>query len=270
MTMPQFPIISLLTDFGTSDPYVGIMKGIIADIAPNARVIDLTHLIPPQNVRAGALALERSYQYFPAGTIHLAVIDPGVAANRHALVIRAGHYLFVGPDNGLFTFILKRTKDRQKPVKVIKIENPRYRLEPVSPVFHGRDLLAPAAAYLAAGAAVEDFGEELSNPVELTMPSPETNRGGWLGEIWAIDHFGSIETNLDSNLLVGCNPKSLKIKILGKIIDHWVSTYSEGKPGELVALVDSAGRLCICMVNGNAAHNLGANLGTPVELILNN
>lgn len=267
--MPQYPIISLLTDFGLTDPYVGIMKGIIADIAPNARIIDLTHLIPPQNVRAGALALERSYQYFPAGTIHLAVVDPGVAVERHALVIRAGHYLFVGPDNGLFTFILKRTKDKQKPVKVIQIENPRYGLEPASPVFHGRDLLAPAAAYLAAGAAVEDFGKELSNPVVLTMPYPEPTRGGWQGEVWAIDHFGSLETNLEKNLLAGCNPKSLKLKIFGKTIDRWVSSYAEGKPGELVVLMDSAGRLCVCMVNGNAAHNLGADLGTPVELLLN-
>jgi S-adenosyl-L-methionine hydrolase (adenosine-forming) len=267
--MPEYPIITLLTDFGLSDPYVGIMKGIIADIAPNAKVIDLTHLIPPQNVGAGALALDRAYQYFPAGTIHLAVINPGAGSNRQAIVMRAGHYLFVGPDNGLFTFIIKRAKTNQKQVKAFQLENPRYRLEPASPVFHGCDLFAPAAAYLAAGAAVEDFGREITNPIVLTMPFPEPSRRGWTGEVWAEDYFGSLETNMDSSLLVGCDPQKIKIKIAGKIIDRWVSTFSEGKPGELVVLVDSAGRLSICLVNGSAALELSAGVGTPVELILN-
>jgi S-adenosylmethionine hydrolase len=267
--MTQYPIITLLTDFGLSDPYVGIMKGIIEDISPNSRIIDLTHLIPPQNVRAGSLALERSYKYFPAGTIHLAVINSGVGSNRHALVMRAEHYLFVGPDNGLFSFVIQRAREKDKKFKVYRLENPRYRLEPVSPIFHGREMFAPAAAYLAAGAAVEEFGEVIPNPVILGMPAPEPSSGGWMGEVWAIDHFGSLETNLDSKLLFGCNPKMIKIRIKGKIIDHWVSTFSEGNPGELVALVDSADRLTICMVNGNAASVLGAGMGTPVELILN-
>jgi len=265
--MPENPIITLMTDFGLSDPYVGIMKGIIADIAPNAKVIDLTHLIPPQNIRAGALSLDRAYQYFPAGTIHLAVIDPGMGTNRQAIAIRAGHYLFVGPDNGLFTFVIKRAKTNQKPIKIFKLENPHYRLEPVSPVFHGRDLFAPAAAYLAAGAALEDFGEEIDNPVVLSVPFPEQTRRGWSGEVWAVDHFGSLETNLDGSLLDGCDPKNVRIKVAGKMIERWVNTCADGNPGELIALLDSAGRLSICIVNGSAAHVLSAGIGTPVELI---
>jgi S-adenosyl-L-methionine hydrolase (adenosine-forming) len=267
--MAASTIITLLTDFGLSDPYVGIMKGIISGIAPNARTIDLTHLIPPQNIRAGALALDRAYQYFPEGTIHLAVIDPGVESNRQTIVMRSGHYLFIGPDNGIFTFIIKRAKESQKPVKTFLLENPRYRLEPVSPVFHGRELLAPAAAYLAAGAALENFGKEITNPVVLSIPVPEPNMRGWSGEIWAVDHFGSLETNFESNLLVGCDPKKIKIKAAGKIIERWVNTFSEGKPGELIVLVDSTGRLVISVVNGSAAHMIGAGVGTPVELILN-
>jgi S-adenosyl-L-methionine hydrolase (adenosine-forming) len=266
--MPDYPLITLLTDFGISDPYVGIMKGIIADIAPDARVIDLTHLITPQNIREGALALDRAYQYFPAGTIHLAVIDPGVGSDRHAIAMRAGHYLFVGPDNGLFTFVIKRAKASQKPVKTVRLDNPRYRLEPVSPVFHGRDLFAPAAAYLAAGAALENFGNEIENPVILTMSFPESTNRGWKGEIWSVDHFGSLETNMESTLLTGVETKKIKIKISGKWVERWVTTFADGTPGELVAMVNSTGRLCICVVNGSATNELNAGVGTPVELIL--
>jgi len=268
MTKPEHPIITLLTDFGISDPYVGIMKGIIADIAPNAKTIDLTHLIPPQNIRAGALALDRAYQYFPAGTIHLAVIDPGVGSTRQAIAIRAGHYLFVGPDNGLFTFVIKRAKENHKQLRTFKLENPHFRLEPVSPVFHGRDLFAPAAAYLAAGAALEDFGVEIDNPVVLNVPFPEQTRRGWSGEVWAVDHFGSLETNLDKSHLEGHDPKNIKVRVAGKTIVHCVSTFAEEKPGQLAAMLDSAGRLSISIVNGNAANVLSAGLGTPVEVIL--
>lgn len=268
--MPDYPLITLLTDFGISDPYVGIMKGIIADIAPKARVIDLTHMITPQNIREGALALDRAYSYFPAGTIHLAVIDPGVGTERHALAIRTDHYLFVGPDNGLFTFVIKRAKSSQKPIKAVRLENPRYRLEPVSPVFHGRDLFAPAAAYLAAGAALENFGDVIESPVVIPMPFPEAISNGYHGEIWAVDHFGSLETNMESNLLSGIDPKQIRIKVAGKVVDHWVRTFADGEPGELVALVNSSGRLCISLVNGSAANELNAGVGTPVDLIFYN
>ncbi|NLF52521.1 MAG: SAM-dependent chlorinase/fluorinase [Leptolinea sp.] len=268
--MPDYPLITLLTDFGISDPYVGIMKGIIADIAPKARVIDLTHMITPQNIREGALALDRAYPYFPAGTIHLAVIDPGVGTERHALAMRTDHYLFVGPDNGLFTFVIKRAKSSQKPIKVVRLENPRYRLEPVSPVFHGRDLFAPAAAYLAAGAALENFGDVIENPVVLTMPFPEAISNGYHGEIWAVDHFGSLETNMESGLLSGIDPKQIRIQVAGKVVDHWVRTFADGEPGELVALVNSSGRLCISIVNGSAANELNVGVGTPVDLIIHN
>jgi len=266
--MDEHPIITLLTDFGLRDPYVGIMKGIISGIAPNAKIIDLTHLIPPQDIRAGALALDRSCKYFPPGTIHLAVVDPGVGTERHALAMRIDRQLFIGPDNGLFTFIIQWGKENRKQVKAFKIENPRFRLEPVSPVFHGRDLFAPAAAYLAAGAALEDFGPEITNPFVLSMAVPERTSSGWVGEIWAVDHFGSLETNFDNTLLSGCDPKRARIHIAEKIIDRWVTTFAEGKPGELVLLIDSADRLCISVVNGSAAKELGVGVGTPVELLV--
>lgn len=266
--MKQPPVITLLTDFGLSDPYVGIMKGIIADITPGATVIDLTHLIPPQDIWEGALALERAYEYFPTGTIHLAVIDPGVGSNRHAIVLQADNYLFVGPDNGLFTFIIKKARLNDKPVKAYRLDNPRYRLEPVSPVFHGRDLFAPAAAYLAAGASPQEFGEEVANPLELSISEPEPTGQGWMGEVWSMDHFGSLETNLNSELLLGCNPKRVKIIVAGKVINRWVNTFSDATQDELIALLNSAGRLSISVVNGNAAKTLKAGVGTPVELIL--
>ncbi len=267
--MRQPPVITLLTDFGLSDPYVGIMKGIIADIAPAATVIDLTHLIPPQDIWQGALVLERSYEYFPTGTIHLAVIDPGVGSNRHAIVLQADHYLFVGPDNGLFTFVIKKARANDRPVKAYRLDNPHFRLEPVSPVFHGRDLFAPAAAYLANGALPQEFGEEVENPVELPISEPEPTDRGWMGEVWSVDHFGSLETNLNGELLLGCNPKKIKIIVADRVITRWVTTFSEGTQNELIALLNSAGRLSISVVNGNASKTLTAGVGTPVELILN-
>jgi S-adenosylmethionine hydrolase len=260
--------ITLLTDFGLADPYVGIMKGIIADIAPHANVIDLTHLVPPQNIRFAALALDRAYQYFPAGTIHLAVVDPGVGSNRRAIAIRADQFLFVGPDNGLFTLVIKRALDSQKQVKACLLENPRFRLEPVSPVFQGRDLFAPAAAFLATGATLEDFGVEIENPVMLNLPRPEPTGRGWIGEIWTIDHFGSLESNISAGLLLGNDLSQIKIRVSEKEINGIVSTYSEGKANDLVAIINSAGRLSISVVNGNAAQYLKAGMSTPVEVII--
>lgn len=265
----EHPVITLLTDFGLSDPYVGILKGIIADIAPNANVIDLTHLIPPQNIRAGALALDRAYQYFPAGTIHLAVVDPGVGSNRRAIAMHTDQFFFVGPDNGLFTFVIKRARESQKEVKTFLLENPRYRLEPVSPVFHGRDLFAPAAAFLAAGADLEDFGAEINKPIVLKLPNPEPTENGWIGEVWAVDHFGSLETNLRAGLLPGNKLSRIRVLIAGKEIVGIAKTFADGKTGDLIALVDSAGRLSICVVNGNAAQHLKAGISTPVEIIIN-
>ena len=263
------PTITLLTDFGLSDPYVGILKGIIADIAPNAKVIDLTHLIPPQNIRAAALALDRSYQYFPADTIHLAVVDPGVGSKRRAIAMRADQFLFVGPDNGIFTFVIKRALDSEKQVRAFLLDNPRYRLEPVSPVFHGRDLFAPAAAFLATGAALEDFGPEIDKPVILDFPLPKPTESGWKGEVWVVDHFGSLETNINAGLLLGNDLSQIKILVAGREIVGIVNTYSDGKPGDLIAIIDSAGRLSISVVNGSAAQLLKVGISSSVEVIIN-
>ena len=263
------PTITLLTDFGLLDPYVGILKGIIADIAPKAKVIDLTHLIPPQNIRAAALALDRSFQYFPPDTIHLAMVDPGVGSKRHAIAMRAGQFLFVGPDNGIFTFVIKRALDSQKQVQTFLLDNPRYRLEPVSPVFHGRDLFAPAAAYLATGAALEDFGPEIQKPIILNFPNPEPTESGWKGEVWLVDHFGSLETNISAGMLLGNDLSRVKILVAGREIVGIVNSYSDGKSGDLIAIVDSAGRLSVSVVNGSAAQILKIGISSPVEAIIN-
>lgn len=263
------PIISLLSDFGLSDPYVGIMKGIIAGIAPQANLIDQTHLVAPQNIRSGALILDRAYRYFPMGTIHLAVIDPGVGSNRRAIAIRTGHFLFVGPDNGLFSLVIKRARETKEALKICELENPRYRLEPVSPVFHGRDLFAPAAAHLANGAAVEDFGRVVDRPIMINFPNPKPSGSGWIGEVWAVDHFGSLETNVHANVFREVDLTRVKIKILDREITGIVNTFADKRPGELMALINSAGRLSICIANGSAQKYLNATFSTPVEVSFN-
>jgi S-adenosylmethionine hydrolase len=183
--------------------------------------------------------------------------------------MQADQFLFVGPDNGLFTFVIQRAHESQKPIKAHLLENPQYRFEPVSPVFHGRDLFAPAAAYLAAGAKIEDFGEEVVRPVVLKFPNPEMTENGWKGEVWVVDHFGSLETNISAGLLLGNDLSRITIQIAGQEINGIVNTFSEGKPGDLIALLDSAGRLSISVVNGNAALVLKAGISTPVEIEIN-
>jgi len=248
------PIITLLTDFGTQDTYVGAMKGVIQGICPGARMVDLTHEVPAQAVIAGAFLLKTALDYLPKGTIHLAVVDPGVGSARKPVVLKAGGQTFVGPDNGLFTAALKG----RKIAEIIELTGEKYRLKNPSSTFHGRDIFAPAAAYLAKGVPAARLGKKLSNLIWREIPVPFKTPKGLVGQVLWIDHFGNLVTNFEASHL----KKPLRLKMGKTVILNLHEHYAQAKKGELIALIGSFGNLEISVNGGNAAQRLGATIGT--------
>lgn len=258
-------IITLTTDFGLKDGNVGVMKGVIWGIAPQARIVDISHLIEPQNISEAALILLRSAAYFPPGTVHVVVVDPGVGTARRPIAAQVGVQYFIGPDNGIITLWLERVEAQKQPVHFVVLDRPQYWLPEISHVFHGRDIFAPCAAYLAAGASLEGMGTPIDNPVRLTLPQPERSPGGWSGEVIHIDHFGNLAANIRIEHLQGL--KVATISVCGVKIEGMVNTFGERLPGELVALFGSTGNLIISVVNGSAAQTLNAHVGEKIEVL---
>jgi S-adenosylmethionine hydrolase len=254
--------ITLLTDFGLTDSYVGIMKGVIYRIASPVQITDITHSISPQNVLEGSLVLKRAYRYFPEDSIHVAVVDPGVGTHRRPLAAKIGSHYFVCPDNGLLTAVLEEAEQAGLPVHLVHLDQPRYWLSKVSNVFHGRDIFAPAAAHLATGVPLEALGSPVTDPQRLDIPQPQPIEGGWRGQIIQIDHFGNLEANFSGDDLQKMGP--VQVQIAGITLPGLVHTFGEGRPGELVAMIDSSDFLSICVVNGSAAQHLNVGLGEPV------
>lgn len=256
--------ISLITDFGLKDGNVGVMKGVILSIVARVRIVDVTHLIEPQNVAEASLILLRSAPYFPKGTIHVVVVDPGVGTARRPIAARLGDHLFVGPDNGVITMLLERTERRHEPVQFVLLDNPRYWLPEVSHVFHGRDIFAPVAAHLANGVALKTLGVPIFDVERLKIPGPELTSNGLRGEVIHIDHFGNISSNIRREHL-GERP-DVRVYVRDKEIKGMVRTFGDRPPGELIALYGSTGNLIISVVNGNAARMLGVRPGDQVEV----
>jgi S-adenosylmethionine hydrolase len=261
--------ITLLTDFGLRDGYAGIMKGVIYRIAPDAKIADLSHTVAPQNILEGALVWSRSYAFFPEGTIHVAVVDPGVGTQRRPIAARLGRFFFVCPDNGLITPILEEAEKAGEPVEFVHLNQPQYWLPQVSNVFHGRDIFSPVAAHLASGVPLLELGASITDPTRLYLPRPERMANGWKAEIITIDHFGNLNTNLNYQDLQSLNIdlQNLRVLIAGREIHGLVKTFGDRGRGELIALIDSDNSLALAIVNGNAAHELGVNFGDPVEVI---
>lgn len=260
--MKHNPIITLFTDFGTSDPYAGIMKGVILSINPGARIIDLCHTVPPQDIRAGGLIFKSAYSFFPDKTIHLAVVDPGVGSRRAPILIETEKFFFIGPDNGLFSHILSK----EKVIKIIALANTDYFLENISSTFHGRDIFAPAAAHLSKGLAPETFGPLLNNPVMIDFPEPLILSSGEIkGEIIHADHFGNLITNIDRNCLEKSDKpfcaeiKHLKIKKL-------LSCYADAENKEPFCLIGSTGQLEISVKNQSAQIQTGIKKGDKIRI----
>lgn len=251
------PIVTLLTDFGAGSGYPAQVKGVLLGILPEVRLVDLSHEVPPFDVLAGALLLEACAPRFPPGAVHLAVVDPGVGTERRPLcVVDAEGRRLVGPDNGLFTPFLGRG------ARAIHLRDRALVPDPASSTFHGRDLFAPVAAWLAGGGAAERLGPEVPDPVRLDWPAAERRGDEVHGVVLLADPFGNLLTSLRAADLP---PGPLRAEIAG-LPARLVRTYGEARPGELVALLGSSGRLEIAVREGSAARRLAAARGTPVSL----
>ncbi len=250
-------IISLTTDFGRSDGYVGVMKGVILGIAPDARLVDLSHEVAPQNVRQAVYVLAGAVPYFPQGAIHLVVVDPGVGGARRPIAVRTDSAVFVGPDNGVLTPALADPS-----AQAWVLDRPEFRLPEVSATFHGRDIFAPAAGHLARGALLETMARRVSDPVRLEMPVPQrTPDGGIRGEVVYVDHFGNLITDIPESWLTD---GPVQCTLAGRPIPGPYRTYSAAPPGAPLALISSGGALEIAVRDGNAHQVLEANIGAPV------
>ncbi len=261
-------IISLTTDFGIKDGNVGVMKGVILGICKTAQIVDVSHTIAQQNILEAAYVTGRSWSYFPAGSIHVIVVDPGVGTRRRPIAARVDKHIFVCPDNGSITIPLEQAETRGIPVEIIELDKPRYWLPVISNVFHGRDIFSPCAAHLANGVTFRKLGSTINDPVRLELPRVKITPQGWLGEVIHIDHFGNIATNIRIDQLKDIPNHRIYVKISAKTIEGMVNTFGERPPGELIALIGSTGNLIICAVNGNAASRLGTKFGDEVEVVI--
>lgn len=256
------PIITLTTDFGARDPYVGIMKGVILGIAPEARLVDLTHEVAPHDVLEGALALEAAVGFFPPGTVHLAVVDPGVGGARRPLAVAAQGQFFVGPDNGLFTFLLAGHG-----WSAVCLEAAVYRLPRVSRTFHGRDVFAPAAAYLGLGTPLGSFGPQVTDPILIPWPGCRRLGDAMVGEVVHADRFGNLVTSVRAADLEALGPaESLVVELEGKEIGGIVGCFADLPPGGTGALVGSSDRLEISVREGSAGAKTGTRRGSRVSV----
>jgi hypothetical protein len=259
------PIITLTTDFGYADPWVGVMKGVMLSINAELVIVDLTHGVPPQDIMAGALALADAVPFFPQEAIHVAVVDPGVGSERRPIVVRAGSCTLVGPDNGILWPAIERLGGC---TTAWHITNPAFLLTPVSSTFHGRDVFAPVAARLSLGAGTAaSLGPEITDVQRLSLPTPVVSGERLVGEVIHVDAFGNLITNITAELLDGRDRQKLTVTLNGAVIGGIFRAYSVVPAGKALSLTGSSGRLEIACYAGNAAEHFGASRGTPVEVI---
>ncbi len=259
--------ISLMTDFSTRDGNVGVMKGVIWGIAPEAKIADLSHLIEPQNVSQAALILDWQVFYFPDNTVHIVVVDPGVGTQRRPIAAQIGSQRFVGPDNGIFTLLYERAEMEGWTITVVHTNKPKYWLPEISNVFHGRDIFSPVGAHLASGVPLEELGDLIDDPVRISIPKPQRTENGVRGEINHIDHFGNLISNIHQDDLAHLDDLSqVEVRLCGSTIEGIVRTFGEREPGELIALFDSTGYLFAAVVNGSGAESLNPKIGDILEV----
>lgn len=269
-------LVALLTDFGTSDIYVGVMKGVMASVNPALTMIDITHGIPPQSIRQGAAALRDSYTFFPHQTVFLVIVDPGVGSQRTPIAIRTSQHFFVGPDNGVFTEILRQTNHWQ----IVQLQNAQYQNHQHSSTFHGRDIFAPVAAHLASNPLIFDqLGQPLTQPVRLPDQLPTLKDNQISGYIAHIDHFGNLITDIGrfrwhgdrliSDTVAGeislC-ARCCTVQLADSVLIGIHHAYYEVNTGDLMALIDSSGYLEIAVNQGNASTLTASYIGLPVTL----
>lgn len=259
-------IVSLTTDFGQQNGFVGVMKGVIWGIAPETHIADITHQIPPQNVRLGAYALWRVIPFFPPGSVHIAVVDPGVGTQRRPIGLKIGDQYFIVPDNGLITTMLEEGERAGDDIQIVHLNNPEYWLPEVSRTFHGRDIFAPTGAHLAQGVPLQELGDPINDPIRIDFLQPKKTDYGWEAHITIIDVFGNLTTDLPVKYIPDANEVTFHYK--DHTIPGLVESYGHREPGELIALVDSENYIEISVVNGSAAEKTGANIGDIIEVVL--
>jgi S-adenosylmethionine hydrolase len=259
------PIITLTTDFGSNDHLVGSMKGVMLNINPAARIVDLNHGVAPFDILDGALSIANSYKFFPPRTIHVVIVDPGVGTERRPLLVTGEKQYFIAPDNGVLSMIFERES-----CTVRHITAEHYFLNPISPTFHGRDIFAPTAAWLSKAFQMDAFGEVITDHVRFTMPKTKASGQSVKGVVLRVDAFGNLMTNFTAENIPADVAASgeIKLSVNGKPVGKFVQTFGLGAAGEPVALFGSAGFLEIAVNRGNAARTLGVNRGAEVTIEL--
>lgn len=261
--MPR-TLITLTTDFGLSDYFVGSMKGVIKSIAPTAEIIDITHEIRAHQIEEGAFVFDQAWRCFPKKTVHLVVVDPGVGTSRRALLVEAAGHRFVAPDNGVLGLILNREK-----CTVREVTADRYFRQPMSQTFHGRDVFAPVAAHLAKGVAPARFGRKIENAFRPVLVAVNrTGKRTWAGNILTIDRFGNLVTSLPAAAFVSMKQNPFELAVGLDRVQLMVENYEQAPQGELFVIEGSAGMLEVCLNRGSAAAALKVGVGAPVELTI--
>lgn len=258
------PILTLTTDFGLSDHYVGVMKGVILGICPDARIVDICHDVRPFEISEGAYLIAQSYRYFPKKTVHVVVVDPGVGTARRPILMEAAGQYFIAPDNGVLSMIYAREKH-----KIRLISSDKYFRKPVSRTFHGRDIFSPVAAHIATGVPAAQIGKPIADYLRPAFQKPErTGKRTWVGRILKIDRFGNIVTNFHTSDFPNLEMRHFALAIGPRHIEVLVRNYAESSPGEVFVIEGSGGYLEVSINQGNAAKVLGCETGAPAELIL--
>jgi len=264
--MDKHPVITLLTDFKIKDGYAGIMKGVIFSINPQCQIIDLAHEVSPQMILEAAFILGYSYRYFPRGSIHMVVVDPGVGGERRPIVVETKENLFVGPDNGVFTYIYQEADS----VRVFELARREYFLSEVGNTFHGRDIFSPVAARLSLGIAPEKFGDEIKDFIKKDIPEIRANEREINGEIIYADGFGNLVTNISVKMITDFTRGKIFDLIVGKKrINGILKCYYDAGEGELLAIFGSSGYLEISVNKGSARLELNADRGDSVRIVIN-
>jgi S-adenosylmethionine hydrolase len=253
------PVVALLSDFGTRDHYVGTMKGVVLSVCPDATLIDLSHDIPAHDIFTAALELAAAYRYFPAGTVFLVVVDPGVGSARRAVAAEAGGYYFVAPDNGVLAAVFRESP----PGVVVELRERKYARSTISRTFEGRDRFAPAAGWIARGAALQSFGPAVTRYATIEFPVADVGATAIRGQVMRVDRFGNLITNIDAAALEQLTPPHV-VTVAQTSVPRVVQTYADVSPGELCALVGSSGHLEVAVNGGNAAERLDAARGAEV------
>ena len=266
--MSRPPIITLTTDFGLNDHFVGAMKGVMLETAPDAQIVDISHAVQPFDILDGALTVSQAYSYFPSGTVHVVIVDPGVGTARRPIILTGDRHLFVAPDNGVLSLIY----DREERISVRHVTAEHYFLQPRSNTFHGRDIFSPVAAALAKGVEADRFGDEITDYVRFAAPRPKpVDERTLRGIVLKVDRFGNLITNItpaDLPRLFEAGPPAFKITVGKGQATRVYANYSQGAPGEAFGILGSMGFLEIATNRGSAYQLLGVGKGSEVNVVM--